>query len=108
MTTTTGNNNGRKSGKFAAGNTAAAGHGRPPRAIEEDYLRRLRVIVTPERWDKIITEVVERAEAGERWAVEFLATRLLGAASLNIKQEITSAVEPFTGFDYKKLIAGVG
>lgn len=67
-------------GKFAAGNPG--GPGRPARVIEVDYIRRLSAAVTPDKWQKIIAKVVTLAENGERWAVEFIAARVMGQATL--------------------------
>jgi len=80
--------NGRNSrGQFAEGNPG--GPGRPPRPIEREYLAVLSDAVPLARWRKIVDQVADFAEKGERWAVEWIAKYLLGepaAASLSLTE----------------------
>ena len=64
------------SGKFIKGNKASPG--RKPRAVEEKYLEILVKSVPQKKWRAIIAKVTVLAERGERWAVEFLADRIIG------------------------------
>ena len=58
------------------------GPGRPSRPIEREYLAYLSDAVPLKRWAGIVDKVVDLAEAGERWAVEWLSKYLLGDMSL--------------------------
>lgn len=65
-----------ENGKFIKGNKASPG--RKPKPIEEKYLQILIRSVPQNKWRAIIAKVVVLAERGERWAVEFLADRIIG------------------------------
>ena len=62
--------------KGQSGNPA----GRKPKAVEEKYLQLTVRACSLTQWRKIVKKVIEKAERGERWAVEFLADRLMGKA----------------------------
>jgi hypothetical protein len=73
-----GGGNGRDSGgRFAKGN--AGGPGRPPRAVERDYLRTLSDRCPPETWGRIVDKAVEDALKVDAPARAWLAKYLLGA-----------------------------
>ena len=63
-------------GKFAAGNPG--GPGRPPRAIEFQYLARLGDAVGLDDWQRIVEKAKEDALSGDSRAREWLARYLLG------------------------------
>jgi hypothetical protein len=72
-----GGDNGRDSaGRFAKGNRG--GPGRPPRAIERDYLRALSDRCPVETWGRIVDKAVEDALNGDGPARAWLAKYLLG------------------------------
>jgi hypothetical protein len=53
--------------------------GRPPRAVEQDYLRRLTIAVSPDDWTAICTKAKEQALEGDHRARDFLASYLMGS-----------------------------
>lgn len=71
-------------GKFAEGNSAAVGHGRPRRAVELTYLRALADVVTVEDWKKIVEKARADAVAGDAKAREWIASYLLGRTPLSL------------------------
>src|SRR4051812_18365598 len=71
--------NGRdRAGRFAEGNPG--GPGRPPRAVEIDYLRVLGDVCSLERWRAICERAAADAEGGDARARDWLAGYLLGEA----------------------------
>lgn len=60
------------------------GPGRPRRQIEGDYQRTMADIVTLDRWRAIVERAVTDAEAGDKAAREFIATRLIGSEGLGL------------------------
>lgn len=63
-------------GRFAPGNPG--GPGRPPRAVETDYLTTLAECVSKADWEKITRRAVEDAIKGDPRARGWLAKYLLG------------------------------
>jgi hypothetical protein len=63
-------------GQFAPGNLG--GPGRPRRVTERDYLIVLTEECPPERWRLICRRATADAEAGDRWAREWVARYLMG------------------------------
>lgn len=63
-------------GRFAAGNKAATGHGRPSGAKTSDLLQRMRDGITGEEWDRIWKRAVKDAASGNtdarRWVAEYI------------------------------------
>lgn len=76
-----------KNGRFAEGN--CGGPGRPPLKTERDYLLVFESTVTHDRWQKVLSKILESAEAGNLKAAEFLAKYILGN-----KQGISEALTP--------------
>ena len=74
------------SGKFTRGNKG--GPGRPPRAVEESYVKQLAARVTPERWTAIVDKAIQQAEAGDAKARAWLSTCLVGNQPLSDQQLI--------------------
>lgn len=68
-------------GKFVVG--TAPGPGRPPRHVERDYLTVLGAACPLDRWRKIVEAAVERAEAGDPTARQWLSRYLLGDKTLS-------------------------
>jgi hypothetical protein len=72
-----GNANGRnRNGTFAKG--WKGGPGRPRRAVEESYVRRLASRCTPAIWDRIVDRAIQDALNGDRHARAWLSTCLIG------------------------------
>ena len=65
-------------GRFLPGNSAAVGRGNPHAARVNAWRSALAVTVTEDDLRAVIAELVERAKAGERWAVCELLDRCLG------------------------------
>ncbi len=65
-------------GRFLPGNNAAAGRGNPHAARVNAWRTALADTVTEEDLAEVIGKLVERAKAGERWAVCELLDRCLG------------------------------
>lgn len=63
-------------GTFATGNKG--GPGRPPRAIERDYLLTLSECCPPDIWREIVQRAVEDAKQGDGKARDWLAAYLVG------------------------------
>jgi hypothetical protein len=64
--------------KFGPGNQAAKGHGRPRRAVEADYHRRLADRVGPADFDAIVDKAIAQAAAGDAAARSFVIRWLMG------------------------------
>lgn len=62
--------------KFLPGNPG--GPGRPRRAIEERYLRKISSSVTMNEWKEIILMAVEQAKGGDATARRWLSEYLIG------------------------------
>lgn len=77
-------------GRFVAGNQAAKGAGRPPKAREERYYEITINTCTFADWERIIQKAVEQAKRGDHTARKFLADYLVGvpAQDHNIYGEI--------------------
>jgi hypothetical protein len=104
-------------GRFAEGNSG--GPGRPRRAVEREYLAVLSDAVPLARWKKMVGQVADFAEQGERWALEWLSGYLLGEpqtlslsitelatrealgidADLELKAEVDAVENPPSPFD---------
>ena len=65
-------------GRFLPGNNAAAGRGNPHAARVNAWRRALVESVSSDDLREVIGKLVERAKAGERWAVCELLDRCLG------------------------------
>ncbi len=65
-------------GRFLPGNNAAAGRGNPHAARVNAWRTALAATVTEEDLAEVIGKLVEKAKAGERWAVCELLDRCLG------------------------------
>jgi hypothetical protein len=63
-------------GRFAKG--WKGGTGRPPRALEMDYLRAMSDRCTPEIWGEIVDRAVEGARVGDSKDRAWLSSYLLG------------------------------
>jgi hypothetical protein len=63
-------------GRFAPGNPG--GPGRPRRAVEREYMAVLSQSVDLKAWRRICNKAVEDAEAGDRYAREWISRYLLG------------------------------
>lgn len=83
------------SGKFANGNKASVGHGRPPRQVESEYLRVVAQACDLDVWREIVSRAVQDAKSGDAKAREFLA-RWIMPANLTLT-ELTARDE--TGSD---------
>ncbi len=67
-------------GQFLPGNQAAAGHSSPHAAKVQTWRTALSETVTENDLRAVIAKLVEKARAGERWAVRELLDRCLGKA----------------------------
>ena len=65
-----------RNGQFAKGNSG--GPGRPPLAIEKDYLTTLSDAVSADDWRAVVTRAVEDAKTGDPRARDWLAKYLIG------------------------------
>lgn len=61
-----------------AGNSAARGHGRPPKEREERYYEITISTVTFAQWKRIIEKAGEQAEQGDHQARKWLADYIVG------------------------------
>lgn len=66
-------------GQFLPGHSG--GPGRPPRAVESDYLRVLAATVTVDHWQRICQRALDDALAGDAKARSWLASYLLPSGS---------------------------
>ncbi len=82
-------------GRFLAGNRAAAGHGNPHADRVNAWRAALAETVTEADLREVIASLVERAKAGERWAVCELLDRCLGKAI----QPVTAGIGMWDGED---------
>ena len=71
-------------GQFLPGNQAAAGHGNPHADRVSAWRRTLSETVTEDDLRAVIAMLVERARAGERWAVRELLDRCLGKVTQEV------------------------
>jgi len=81
----------RANGKFAPGNQAGVGHGRPKRSQEEAMLTAIKATMPPERIEATINEALEIARSTNSWrgimaVVEFSAAYSLGKPIARIEQ----------------------
>lgn len=65
-------------GTFAEGNTASVGHGRPHSDVARDYMGRVPITVTRERWDALVESQYQEAMKGGASAVKFISDLLIG------------------------------
>ena len=65
----------RQNGTFEKGHRGYGG--RPPRAVEEKYLKRLSAKVSIQEWDAIVAKAMEQAKEGDYRAREWLSKYLL-------------------------------
>ncbi len=85
-------------GRFLPGNRAAVGRGNPHADRVHAWRNALAATVTGDDLRAVIAKLVERAKAGERWAVCELLDRCLGKpdqaleASVAVPELTTSAV----------------
>jgi hypothetical protein len=63
-------------GRFTVGNPG--GPGRPPRAVEREYLRALNEAVSLDDWKEVVQAAVADAKEGDAKAREWLARYLIG------------------------------
>ncbi len=63
-------------GRFVRG--WRGGPGRPPRAVEEQYLAALREALSLDDWRAIVARAVEQAKRGDATARQFLAHYAMG------------------------------
>jgi len=67
-----------ENGRFAPG--WKGGPGRPPRAVEADYLQAISDVCTPAAWRSIVERAVNDAKSGNWQARAWLAKYLVGEA----------------------------
>lgn len=65
-------------GRFAQGNAAAVGHGRPRLATERHFLRKVAERLDAGVFDAALTSWARAVQQGERWAVELAFRYALG------------------------------
>jgi len=75
---------------FVKGNPG--GPGRPRRPVEEKRLKELRKVVTSAEWLEILGVVLRLAKRGEKWAIEFLASYLIGKPAQSIDLSTPSEI----------------
>ena len=99
-------------GQFLPGNQAAVGHGNPHADKAQTWRTALAETVTEDDLRSVIAKLVEKARAGERWAVRELLDRCLGksvqpvAAGIGVSDggDVTLTLQ----FDEpRKVIAGI-
>ena len=83
-------------GRFLTGNKAAVGRDNPHAAQVNAWRRALAVTVSEEDLRAVIAKLVERAKAGERWAVCELLDRCLGKPMHHVESTGTVAAEDVT------------
>ena len=69
-------------GQFSTGNNY--GQGRPPRAVERDYLAALSERLTLDDWRSIVDRAVKDARSGDARARDWLSRYALGAEPLSL------------------------
>ena len=74
-------------GRFLPGNPG--GPGRPPRAIERDYLSMAADTVTPEQWQTLVENALEDAKSGDAKARDWISRICLGAKPPSLKEVAT-------------------
>lgn len=62
-------------------------NGRPPRETERSYIDVMAKRLDVATWDRIVTQAVKDAEAGDRFARNFLANYMMGRPIERIKSE---------------------
>ena len=78
-------------GQFLPGNQAAVGHGNPHADKAQTWRTALAETVTENDLRAVIAKLVEKARAGERWAVREVLDRCLGKAVQPIAAAIVSS-----------------
>jgi len=83
--------NHRADGRFAPGNKAGVGHGRPKRSQEEAMLQAIKASMPPEKIEATIAEALELARNTNSWrglmaVCEFAANYSLGKPTQRIEQ----------------------
>ena len=78
-------------GQFVDGNPG--GPGRPPRVIENEYLKVFTENVSLDDWGEIIAKTVELAKDGDNAARSWLSDRLIGKGGLIAIGELESLVK---------------
>ena len=86
-------------GRFVRG--CKPGPGRPSRDVEEDYLKIMRSVVTPERWREICERAYRDAKKGDTSARRFLADYIVGKPVERIEADVTQLA--MTLDDWKRM-----
>ena len=73
-----------KRGRFLPGNSSSPG--RPPRAVEDDFLLLIDSAVSSDDWRAIIAKANQQAQRGDHRAREWLADRRFGKARERVEQ----------------------
>lgn len=82
-------------GRFLPGHKGAANAGRPPRAVEENYLAILRSVVTPEEFESVVRSLLCAAKKKSIPAIKLLLSYLLGAPpeTINVSGDMRTLIE---------------
>ena len=83
-------------GRFGPGNKAAAARGNPHAARVNAWRGALAATVTERDLRAVVAQLVERAKAGERWAIIELLDRCLGKPAQQHGPADGSLPEPIT------------
>jgi hypothetical protein len=82
-------------GRFLPGHKGAANAGRPPRAVEENYLAILRSVVTPEEFELVVRSLLCAAKKKNIQAIKLLLSYLLGnpPETVNLNGDLRTLIE---------------
>lgn len=88
----------RANGKFAPGNQAGKGHGRPPKQREAEVLHAINAAMPPERITKLLDQMITIATETNSWrgiaqALEFCAAYQIGKPIQRMQQESSGIVD---------------
>ncbi len=83
-----GNSDRRPNGTFAPGNRAAAGHTTEVGRRQAELRSRLLAAVSDEDFDSIIRQLIDRARAGERWAVSLFLQYAVGSPDILLMERL--------------------
>lgn len=93
-------------GRFLPGNTVSKGYGRPPRALEEQYMAALVQAMSVERFLQVSSVHAARAEAGDLATFRLFVRHLIGMPKM--RADLTGDVVMRLAVFYDELTQAIG